>query len=45
MLQWVIDKDVRSLAQNFIDDAFKILDKYEISEPLLSLEKFSQIYS
>jgi len=33
-----IDKDVRSLAQTFIDDAFKILDKYEISEPLLSLK-------
>jgi len=33
-----IDKDVRSLAQTFIDDAFKILDKYEVSEPLLSLK-------
>ena len=33
-----IDKDVRSIAQNFIDGAFKILHKYDISEPLLSLE-------
>jgi len=33
-----IDKDVRSLAQTFIDDAFKILDKYEVSESLLSLK-------
>jgi geranylgeranyl diphosphate synthase type I len=34
-----VDKDVRSLAQNFIDDAFNILHKYDTSEPLLSLEK------
>jgi geranylgeranyl diphosphate synthase type I len=33
-----IDKDVRSLAQTFIDDAFKILDNYEVSEALLSLK-------
>ena len=33
-----VDKDVRSIAQTFIEDAFKILHKYEDSEPLLSLE-------
>jgi geranylgeranyl diphosphate synthase type I len=33
-----VDKDVRSLAQTFIDGAFKILDKYEVSEALLSLK-------
>ncbi len=33
-----VDKDVRSIAQTFIEDAFKILHKYDISEPLLSLE-------
>ncbi len=33
-----VDKDVRSLAQTFIDDAFRILDKYEVSEALLSLK-------
>ncbi len=33
-----VDGDVRSIAQNFIEDAFKILHKYDISEPLLSLE-------
>src|SRR5919112_6869690 len=34
-----VDKDVRSLAQNFIDDGFNILHKYDTCEPLLSLEK------
>ncbi|MGN6559093.1 MAG: polyprenyl synthetase family protein [Candidatus Nitrosocosmicus sp.] len=38
-----IDKDVRSIAQAFVEDAFKILDKYEDSGPLLSL-KNSAIY-
>ena len=33
-----VDKYVRSIAQTFIEDAFKILHKYEVSEPLLSLE-------
>ncbi len=33
-----VDKDVRSIAQTFIEDAFKILHKYDMSEPLLSLE-------
>ncbi|MDQ6723865.1 MAG: polyprenyl synthetase family protein [Thermoproteota archaeon] len=33
-----VDKDVRSIAQNFIEDAFEILHKYDITEPLLSLE-------
>ena len=34
-----VDKDVRSIAQTFIEDAVKILHKYNDSEPLLSLEK------
>jgi len=33
-----VDKEVRSIAQTFIDDAFKILHKYDPIEPLLSLE-------
>jgi geranylgeranyl diphosphate synthase type I len=33
-----IDKDVRSLAQTFIDDAFKILDQYDDSEACISLK-------
>jgi geranylgeranyl diphosphate synthase, type I len=33
-----VDKDVRSIAQHFIKDAFRILHKYDISEPRLSLE-------
>ena len=33
-----VDKDVRSIAQTFIEDAVKILHKYNDSEPLLSLE-------
>ncbi len=33
-----VDKDVRSIAQTFIDEAFKILHKYDPTEPLLSLE-------
>ncbi len=33
-----VDKDVLAIAQTFIDDAFKILHKYDVSEPLLSLE-------
>ena len=33
-----VDKDVRCIAQNCIEDAFKILHKYDISEPRLSLE-------
>jgi geranylgeranyl diphosphate synthase type I len=33
-----IDKDVRSIAQDFIDDAFKILDRYDATNPLMSLK-------
>jgi geranylgeranyl diphosphate synthase type I len=33
-----IDKDVRYIAQTFVEDAFKILDKYGVSEPILSLK-------
>ena len=33
-----IDKDVRSVAQNYIEDAFGLLDKYDDSNPLLSLK-------
>jgi geranylgeranyl pyrophosphate synthase len=33
-----IDKDVRSVAQDYIEDAFGILDKYDVSNPLLSLK-------
>ncbi|MBA3978070.1 MAG: polyprenyl synthetase family protein [Nitrosopumilus sp.] len=33
-----IGKEVRSVAQTFIDDAFEILDKYDTSNPLLSLK-------
>lgn len=33
-----VDKDVRYLAQTFIEDAFKILDKYKMSEPISSLK-------
>ena len=33
-----VDKDVRSIAQDFIKDAFRILHKYDNAEPRLSLE-------
>jgi geranylgeranyl diphosphate synthase type I len=33
-----IDKDIRSIAQDYIDDAFKILSKYDTMNPLLSLK-------
>lgn len=33
-----IDKDVRSVAQDYIEDAFGVLDKYDDSNPLLSLK-------
>jgi geranylgeranyl diphosphate synthase type I len=33
-----IDKEVRYIAQTFVEDAFKILDQYGVSEPILSLK-------
>lgn len=34
-----IDKDVKLIAKTYVDDAFEILKKYDITEPRMSLEK------